>query len=335
MRRIFLVLTGLLFLTTLPSHAHEGRPVHIEVSETVAGEFQLRWKIPPVLRGSEIPTIRLSGTFCSSVAERAPSLVGSALYRCSDERRPDSVALTFPGFNPALSTLVILTLADGESHTLLSGPEQTIIGLPGPQSFADTAAQYTYAGFDHILEGFDHLLFVFCLILLVGSPGRILWAVTGFTIGHSITLGLTALYELSLPPTFIEPLIVLSIVMLAAEKLTAQSTPDARPTLAARYPAIIASGFGLLHGFGFGGALAEIGLPYSYKITALAFFNIGVELGQVAFILAVLMLAKLLQLTKHIMPGLPGPAQMANWMIYPAGLVAGYWSVERIAGIWI
>lgn len=324
-----LAIVALLMALPAPLTAHEGRPVYIEVTEQANSLFHMRWKIPPVLRASEVPSIQMLGGDCMPTARQAPTLSGSAIYTCEPGSRPRQIELTYGSFNPALSTLVVFSSpSTGENH-LLAGPDQRVIGLPKQQGFLDTAVQYAWAGFDHILEGLDHLLFVFCLLVLVGSPGRILLAVTGFTIGHSVTLGLTALYGISLPPPFVEPLIALSIVMLASEKLLGD-----QDTLAVRRPAIISSLFGLLHGFGFGGALAEIGLPYSYKLTALAFFNIGVELGQVAFVIVVLLIGWALQASMVRSKLEPDRGLLTQLILYPAGLTAGYWTIERLASLW-
>ncbi len=325
MRALFVLLMVLL---TSPLGAHEGRPIHIQLTALEANRFDLTWKIPPVLRAAEMPEFALIGANCRSTD--APSgFVGRQLFACGGT--PEAVDIVFPEFNPALSTLLELRQLNGAQHNLFVGPEVRSIPLPEEQSFTAVAEQYLGAGFDHILEGFDHLLFVFCLLFVVGSFRRIFWAVTGFTLGHSLTLGLTAFYGWSLPGEFVEPLIALSIAMLAAEKLVADRSPDTRKPIAFKYPAMVASVFGLLHGFGFGGALAEIGLPYGYSLTALAFFNIGVEFGQIAFIIAVLVVGKLAQLAVKMSEG--QLAFATRVFLYPAGILAGYWTVERVAGI--
>ncbi len=312
-----------------PVTAHEGRPIHVEITALSSDRYQVRWKIPPVLRPGEVPSIDLLDS-CTPETEQPAGLAGSKLLRCTSV--PTAVELVFPSYNPALSTLVEFQQLDGARHTVFVGPASRTINLPGEQSFANVARQYLTAGFDHILEGFDHLLFVFCLLLVVGRFKRIFWAVTGFTLGHSVTLGLTAFYGISLPPTFVEPLIALSIAMLAAEKLVADQAPDDKKPLVFRYPALIATLFGLLHGFGFGGALAEIGLPYGYALTALAFFNLGVEAGQVAFIIAVLLVGTLVRLALKMPAAMP--VALSRALLYPAGLLAGFWTVERVASLW-
>ena len=326
--RLFIVLFVALF--ALPSSAHEGRPIHIQLTELEGNRFDVRWKIPPVLRASEVPVIHLMGANCQSTGATS-ALAGRQLHAC--DGLPRSVSIEFPEFNPALSTLLEFNKWDGAQHNLFVGPEVRLIELPEEQSFALVARQYLVAGFDHILEGFDHLLFVFCLLFVVGSFRGIFWAVTGFTLGHSVTLGLTALYGWSLPGEFVEPLIAFSIAMLAAEKLLADKSPDNEKPFVMKHPAMVASAFGLLHGFGFGGALAEIGLPYGYSLTALAFFNIGVELGQIAFIVAVLLVGKIAQSALRLEA--PQRATVAKVFLYPAGILAGFWTVERVAGVLI
>lgn len=327
MRAVFFLF---LALWALPAEAHEGRPIHLQVTALEGNRFDVSWKIPPVLRVAEVPAFHLVGATCSGTT--APvGLAGRQLFSC--DGAPSAVDIVFPEFNPALSTLLEFRQLDGAQHNLFVGPEVRSIALPEEQSFTLVAGQYLGAGFDHILEGLDHLLFVFCLLFVVGSFRGIFWAVTGFTLGHSLTLGLTALYGWSLPGEFVEPLIAFSIAMLAAEKLVADRSPEAQKPIVFKYPALVASVFGLLHGFGFGGALSEIGLPYGYSLTALAFFNIGVELGQIAFIIVVLLVGKLAQLVLK-MPE-EQQALAARVFLYPAGVVAGFWTVERVAGILI
>lgn len=319
----------LVFFSFQHAAAHEGRPIHIQLQALEDNRYDVRWRVPPVLREAEAPIIELQGGGCQLV-RGTNGLIGRQIVAC--DSAPTSVSLAFPGFNPALSTLLEVERLDGEQFTVFVGPEVREIQLPDRQTFLSVAQQYLAAGFDHILEGFDHLLFVFCLLFVVGSFKRILWAVTGFTLGHSITLGLTALYGLSLPPSFVEPLIALSIAMLAAEKILADRLEaEHEKPLVFRFPALIATLFGLLHGFGFGGALAEIGLPYGYSLTALAFFNIGVELGQIAFILVVLVAAKLAQQAFRLQD--ERKPLVAKIFLYPAGLMAGFWTVERVMGI--
>jgi len=314
-----------------PSMAHEGRPIYVEINQEEDSIFMLRWKIPPVLTQNEIPIIEIVGNECAGAQpSKAPSLVGSQLYNCAQGTRPTRVNLTYAGANPVLSTLVLFQQANGENYSFLAPPSDRSIELPAAPDFRSVVQTYGVGGFTHILDGFDHLLFVFCLMLLVGNVRKILWAVTGFTIGHSITLGLTALSGVSLSPNFVEPLIAFSIVLLAAEKRVGR-----KDALAIKYPVLIASCFGLLHGFGFGGALAEIGLPYEFKLQALAFFNLGVEAGQILFIVAVLAAVKVGRIIVTRVVDAPSYDLPLKLAVNSAGLIAGYWTVERVVGVWV
>ncbi len=316
---------------TMPSAAHEGRPVYLEVTQEAPDTYRLRWKIPPVLEVGHEPKIQLSGGGCKLVAGQThPSLMGSQLYRCSGQATDMRIDLHYAGANPVLSTLLLLRTQDGNTQSIMASPNETSLSLPVTETFWQVAKRYTVAGTDHILAGYDHLLFVFLLMLLSASLHRILITVTGFTLGHSVTLAVSALWGWSLPPTLVEPLIAFSILILAVEV-----TKGSHTTLAYRYPAIIATSFGLLHGFGFGGALAEIGLPYGLQIQALAFFNIGVELGQLLFVIVAYGLYLLALRALHAVKAGINAAAFKPLALYPAGIIAAYWTFDRLAGAWM
>lgn len=332
LRKFTVIMVSLLFAGGLSpdSTAHEGRPVYVEVTEGDALTVTVKWKIPPVLLRGDEPLITLANEGCTQMAgSDAPTLFGAKIFKCETADGALQLSLSYPGSNPVLSTLVLYRRANGGEYTIMAGPGEHFITLPEKETFAQVAAQYSWSGFEHILEGYDHLLFVFCLVLLVGQFRKTLIVITGFTLGHSITLGLTALAHLSLPPTFVEPLIAFSILILAAEKAS-----TGEQTLIRRYPTAIATGFGLLHGLGFGGALAEIGLPQTLQLQALAFFNIGVELGQALFVLLLFAVYALVQLFGKLVAAKPDPKMFGQLAIYPAGLIAGYWTIERVVGIW-
>ncbi|PCI59540.1 MAG: hypothetical protein COB37_11365 [Kordiimonadales bacterium] len=332
MRLILLVLSLIMVLfVSSDTKAHEGRPIYIELTAQpaeVGSKYLVRWRMPPVLPAGEIPTIQVYGASCHYNPEykRLPALTGTDTLECSDTDPSLAVSLSYPKSNPALSTLLYVQNLDGSDRTVFSGPEVTLVQVPKDGSFWETAQQYTVAGTDHILSGYDHLLFVLCLMLLAGSLRRVFLTVTGFTLGHSVTLALSVLGGWSLPPTFVEPLIAFSILILATE--IARGKKD---TLTYKHPVIISTAFGLLHGFGFAGALAEIGLPSSLQVPALAFFNIGVEIGQIAFVIAVYGAFLLVKpLLNH--PRLADlPIRSARIAIYPAGILAAFWTIERLA----
>lgn len=327
--KLFAALVCLLVMSST-AFTHEGRPIYIEVTEGVDGSQSIRWKIPPVLIKGNEPIIALANPECQQVAGlETPALIGSKIYSCPTNNDALQISLSYQGINPVLSTLIFYQRIDGSEYSVMAGPEDRLITLPENETFTRIAGQYAASGFEHILEGYDHLLFVFCLVLLVGQFRGTLIAITGFTLGHSITLGMSAMAQWSLPPTFVEPLIAFSVLILATEKASGN-----KQTLTHRHPTLIATGFGLLHGFGFGGALAEVGLPQTLQLQALAFFNIGVELGQALFVLVLFALYALARPIFSKVTAMPTLETMGRIAIYPAGLMAGFWTIERVIGIW-
>ena len=179
--------------------------------------------------------------------------------------------------------LVRVQMLDGTHSTTLVRPSQPWVDIATSQGPLAVAGAYLTHGIEHILFGFDHLLFVLGLILIVRSTRMLLLTVTGFTVAHSITLSLATLGVLHMPAPPVEACIALSILLLASEILRRQR---GEPSLTASWPWAVAFSFGLLHGLGFASALIDIGLPQSDVPLALFTFNVGVEVGQLAFIAA-------------------------------------------------
>jgi len=173
----------------------------------------------------------------------------------------------------------------GAVQTERLAPTRTSFVVQATPTAGDVAVSYLRLGVEHILFGFDHLLFVLALVILVRDWRRVVLTVTAFTVAHSLTLAAATLGFVSVPGPPIEAAIALSIVLVAVEIIEARR---GKTSLAARWPWLIAFCFGLLHGFGFAGALAEVGLPHHAIPIALLFFNLGVEIGQLAFVAAVL-----------------------------------------------
>ncbi len=197
----------------------------------------------------------------------------------------------------------------------------------GSQDPLTAAGRYTVLGVEHILEGLDHLLFVLGLLLIVSTPDvRILAlvkTVTAFTVAHSLTLGLATLGHVDLPSRPVEAAIALSIVFLAMEVVRGW---QGHRSLTHRQPWLVAFGFGLLHGLGFAGALADIGLPQADIPIALLFFNVGVELGQLVFVAVVLA-------GRWLLVRLTWPAWAAYVPVYLVGITGAYWVIERVAAM--
>jgi hydrogenase/urease accessory protein HupE len=232
----------------------------------------------------------------------------------------------------ATDTDVLLRIdyRDGGSFTHRLVPQSPAVVIPEQPGALDVIATYTGLGIEHILLGIDHLLFVFALLLIVRGWGRLVATITAFTVAHSITLAVATLGFVSVSPTAVEATIALSILFLAVELARRREDSQASSRdLAWRYPWLVAFAFGLLHGFGFAGALREIGLPEQAVPLALLFFNVGVELGQLLFIGTLLVLAWLFaRVLRH------GKAYSPRFAAYVIGSVAAFWVIERtLAGI--
>jgi hydrogenase/urease accessory protein HupE len=220
--------------------------------------------------------------------------------------------------------------ADGLSFTHRLVPAAPSVVIPERPGTLDVIATYTGLGIEHILAGVDHLLFVFALLLIVRGWRRLVMTITAFTLAHSITLAASTLGYVQVSPTAVEATIALSILFLAVELARRRSGNAAAATdLAWRYPWLVAFAFGLLHGFGFAGALREIGLPAQAVPLALLFFNVGVEIGQLLFIGAMLICTFALGRLR-----LKFPAWSPRLAAYVIGSVAAFWVFERtLAGI--
>lgn len=210
-------------------------------------------------------------------------------------------------------TLVSITYVQGAAENYLINGDNPFLEL-GTE--AATLPVYLLIGFEHLVFGYDHILFVILLLYLVQTPWAILKVVTSFTLAHSLTLGLSTLNLISLSQGAVEAVIAASIVLLAYEAMQRSGG-----SLTQKNPALIAFIFGLLHGMGFAGALAEIGLPEAGRVTALLLFNVGIELGQIAIIAVVIGML--------IMARKKSPRWLYYFPVYMAGGVATYWFVER------
>ena len=190
----------------------------------------------------------------------------------------------------------------------------------------EIAWAYTVLGVEHILGGIDHLLFVLALLLIVRGGKRIVVTITAFTVAHSITLVSASLGLVAVPGPPVEAIIALSIIFVASEVVHGL---QGKAGLTARAPWIVAFSFGLLHGFGFAGALAEVGLPQVDIPIALLMFNVGVEIGQLLFVAACLLIAGI---ANRVFPR--SLAWVSPLAAYAIGTVATFWTIERVVSFW-
>ena len=217
---------------------------------------------------------------------------------------------------------------DGRQSTTLVRPSQPWVEITARQRPLAVAGTYLAHGVEHILFGFDHLLFVLALILIVRDTRMLLLTVTAFTVAHSITLSLATLRLVHVPAPPVEACIALSILLVASEIVRSRR---AEPSLTASRPWAVAFSFGLLHGLGFASALIDIGLPQTDIPLALLFFNIGVEVGQLAFIAGVL---GSIIVAKRLPVAAAAGYRLRAATSYLVGTVAAFWFVERLVGFW-
>jgi hydrogenase/urease accessory protein HupE len=223
--------------------------------------------------------------------------------------------------------LVRFDFADGVSEARRLTPSDPSFTVPTQPSPLEVVRTYFLLGVEHILLGVDHLLFVLALLLLVKGVRRIIATVTTFTLAHSLTLAGATLGFVHIPGPPIEAAIALSIVFVASEIIHSRRE---KPGLTERYPWVVAFTFGLLHGFGFAGALSEIGLPQKSIPIALLFFNVGVEIGQLLFIASVVVIVAL---ARRIARRITVPRPTWAWAVLPyaIGSLAFFWVIQRIA----
>jgi len=228
--------------------------------------------------------------------------------------------------------LVRFDFKDGANQAHRLTASDPSFSVPVQPSNLDVVQTYTLLGVKHILLGIDHLAFVLALLLLVEGTRRTIATVTAFTLAHSLTLAGATLGLVHVPGPPVEAVIALSIVFLAGEIVHGRR---GHPGLTQKYPWIVAFTFGLLHGFGFAGALTEVGLPRTAIPAALLFFNVGVEVGQLLFIacmIAVFALAR--RVTRRIVvlrPDWPSAYWARAVPPYAIGSLAVFWLIQRIA----
>jgi len=326
-----LVLGGLCL--TANTFADEIRPGYLELKETSHNIFSVLWKVPakgdrklslnarlPVNCGNKTP---LNGQFANGayIQRWVVDCEGGLIER----------SISIEGLESTNTDVLLrMEFIDSASQSVRLTPAERSFHIPAEASSLNIISTYTGLGIEHILLGIDHLLFVFALLLIVKDLRRLIWTVTAFTIAHSITLAGATLDYLHAPQQPVEAIIALSIVFLAVEIIHGQ---QGKPRLTHRAPWVVAFSFGLLHGFGFAGALSEVGLPQNAIPLSLLFFNLGVEVGQLLFVATVVIFGKLITgfLSRTAVSKFNYPAWGQRAIAYMIGPVAFYWVIERTA----
>lgn len=322
----------LLWFMGLTAMAHESRPAYLEINETTTGRYDVMWRTP-VLSGMRLPIALKFADGVRSVVEPVESeLNDSLIERRIIDAGPTGLVgqrIEFIGLQASITdVLVRVSRLDGSLTTTLVHPAQPWIDIAGTPGMLSVAGAFLVHGIQHILGGVDHLLFVFGLLLLVSNGWMLVKTITAFTLAHSITLVLAALDAVRLPGPPVEATIALSILLLAVE-IARKNRGETSFTI--QWPWVVAFCFGLLHGFGFAGALAQIGLPRHDLPLALFTFNVGVEIGQLMFVAAALSLRALLLHCRLPRSALLYAQPVAS---YGLGTLAAFWFFERVWSFW-
>jgi hydrogenase/urease accessory protein HupE len=328
MKRATLVIAGALaLLCSAVGIAHEVRPAYLQITENAQHRFDVLWKQPSI--GTLV--IKLEPRVSNGLLDGKPSEESYA--NSFVVRRWENLPFTRDSFDGATleiqgleftitDALVDLTFANGQQIQEILHPATPSMQVHLTGTGKLPVPAYLRLGIEHILTGFDHLSFVLGLLLLVRSRTMLVKTITAFTVAHSITLACAALGFVHVSAPVIESLVALSIVFVAVELARYYR---GHAGLTARYPWLISFTFGLLHGFAFAGALAQIGLPPHNIPLALLLFNLGVEVGQLLFVAAVFALIGLLRLLPRQLP------VWTRWAApYAIGALASYWMFERI-----
>jgi len=287
--------------------AHELQPSSLELRQLTPERYEVIWRAPIYYGKAHPARLQLPEQWQTVGEPTVKHLSDSALHRrvvSVPNGVIDGGVIRFIGLEATITDVFVRFIwLDGTQTTAIARPSQPWVEIVGQQSAWQVAWEYTVLGVDHILSGFDHLTFVLALLLIVSGARRLLITVTSFTLAHSITLAAATLG-----------------VMWVKVNRGEQS-------LTANYPWLVAFTFGLLHGFGFAGALSAVGLPQNEIPLALLMFNVGVELGQLLFVTAILALVVILQRVRT-----NWPAWIRQAPAYGIGGVAAFWFIERVSG---
>jgi hypothetical protein len=333
-----LLITTLLWSAAASAQAHELQTVALRLDEVAPGDVRANLNTPLARDGQPATVLPVFDQRCTMIGDTQVEREGDRILRnwqLQCKGGLDHTQLRIEGLDPRTpETLITVRFANGVTQTLAVDRHDPAITLQAnaAQRPIVGVSSYLPLGIEHILLGPDHLLFVFGLMMVVAVTGGgirlLIVSLTAFTLAHSLTLGLAMFGIWGLPPKPVEILIALSIVLLAVELARHVTRPELAATLTLRKPWLVAFAFGLLHGFGFAGALSKIGLPEAARGWALLLFNLGVEIGQLLFVGTVLLIGSLL---RRWMPGL---LLQPRLITIAFGAIAVYWTLDRSA-IWL
>lgn len=311
--------------------AHEIRPAYLKLTQIEgSSDYAVVWK-QPLRDGKRLEIEPVFPPACQEVSRSLGQSTGSALIQrwrmtCADEGLQNQTLLISGLDRTIVDVFVEVSFASGRIQSRILKPNAASFVVS--EAGGSAASRYLRLGIEHLLSGFDHILFVIGLVLLIRTPMNLVKVVTSFTIAHSLTLALATYGLVRLSPPAVEAVIALSIMFLAVELVRARNAGGMDESIIMRYPWAITFVFGLLHGFGFAGALTQIGLPREAAALALFLFNVGVEVGQLLIVAAALCA---LALFRRLPVTWPAPAGLMP--AYIIGTMAAYWFVERTLSV--
>jgi len=319
-----------LLLLAFAAQADVFRPAYLELRETGEGQYDVLWKVPALGTDRRLSAYVQFPAGTAYVTDPRVVVIDNAwVERYRIERPGGLIGETVSISGNAVGVTDVIARVerlDGSSQVERLSLERPSFDVQPPAGKVEIAWTYFVMGVEHILAGIDHLLFVLALLLIVKGTRRIVMTITAFTVAHSITLVAATIGWVHVPGPPVEAIIALSIVFVASEVIQGLRGKE---RLTARAPWIVAFSFGLLHGLGFAGALAEVGLPQVAIPIALLMFNVGVEIGQLAFVAMVVALqiivSRFVTLRGHWVTGATA---------YGIGAVAAFWTIERVVGFW-
>jgi hydrogenase/urease accessory protein HupE len=329
LKRALLALLVALPLWAPRAFAHDVRPAYLELRERAGDTFDVLWKVPGSGDDLRLAIYVRLPEGCANVTEpRGVSVAGSYAERWT-VKRPGGLGggtIRIAGLTGTQTdVLVRIYHADGRDEMYVLHPDTPAVTLAGASSLAARVLAYLGLGIEHIARGVDHLLFVLGLLLIVRNRSMLIKTISAFTLAHSLTLAAATLGYVRAPIPPVEASIALSILLLGPEVVRVWR---GETSFTIRHPWVVAFAFGLLHGFGFASGLAAIGLPKAEIPLALLLFNVGVELGQLGFVLLMLGLERAL----HRL-GVRWPRWAELVPGYVVGASGAYWMIQRVAAM--
>ncbi len=320
------ILLLILIFISSPVFAHKLAPSLLSLVEQTPQQFSVTWKTPKIT-AANADMKPILPAHCAWLGQPQTRPEGSGFLsqwniKCDQAMVGSEIAVEGMASSGTATLVKIEFLDERLIQQLLTANDPKVI-VPEKQSLGQVMQQYISLGVEHILLGLDHLLFVLALLMLIRHGRKLFWTITAFTLGHSVTLSLVSLGYMDYPVGLVEFAIALSIFVMAVEL----SRKDNESHWISRHSWVVAVCFGLLHGMGFAGALREVGLPPGDIPLALFSFNVGIEIGQILFVLAVFFLIKLLR------ERVGSWGEKINWLaVYSIGGLSAFWCIERSIG---